>query len=450
MISIAQTCEVCPAGYYCIGGSASRAACPAATFSRPASNSSSACQRAVFIVISTTLGLAQSSFTFEVQHRFEHALALLCGVADYQIMIQSLSESRWSMNGSEGPGIEVVSKVAVSDLSIAKAVLSRIDQEALSAAISQVQLSQGKLNYMTIDVSSESVASANWIIAISCTVGALMVLSTLAVSLWCLNRKSETATERQLRIKVTEIRRALKITWKDGYAVGSEGQTLFRRRVYIYLSRAQIEAAANLEMMQDFDVSQFDALCLCLADGSPDSQRSDLLALWLLRCCKFLLKPDIPDQYCSVTHRKLSMKQLIHRASFSAPERFRYFEDKVIKARIWTDNKDLFSRLKLIAKNYMDKLSALCHLRYEELQQERKGEELVQFHLPGLEFSRTRTCESHELTVSAAYHSTSFPDPSRIGCGIPTRQDDEQVVPKYFSVAVRYYSSLCNQGSLVC
>ena len=48
---------------------------------------------------------------------------------------------------------------------------------------------------------------------------------------------------------------------------------------------------------------------------------------------------------------------------------------------MWADDYDesLFSRLQLMAKDYMDKISEMCDIRFEELSQEPGGYELIQF-----------------------------------------------------------------------
>jgi hypothetical protein len=385
LVSTVQVCERCTAGYFCIGGSAARAACPAGTFSLPEANSSSACQSAVFILVYMTLGLAQASFTMEKQAQYGNAIAHLCSLSDYRVSIQSLAQAEWSVYGSDS--IDVVFKIATSDSSSAELAVSNLKQIMLDTYLKEADLPEGILNYIKIDSQSQNFAPADWILAVACTGAALGVCVLLTIA-WYLNQKVESPNERELRMKMAEIRRSLRITVKDGYAVGSEGQSLFTQRQLIFLSRAQVEAAANLALMQDFDVNQFDVLCLCIKHSGASEEakeRYELLGQWLLECCEFLLKPDFHDQEFHVDRSFHGNKRnLIHNPS----ERFQYFERRLIKARIWLEDKNLFSKLKIIAKRFMDELSDLCNVRYEVLCGEPRGQELVLLHLPRLGSSR--------------------------------------------------------------
>ncbi len=206
----------------------------------------------------------------------------------------------------------------------------------------------------------------------------------MLITCWLINHnlKVKSPNERRLQVMVAEIRKKLRITKKDGYVVGSEGQSIFLQRQLIFLSRAQVEAAANLALMQDFDVNQFDVFCLTIrhcgaSDGSKE--RYELLRNWLLECCHFLLSPDFPN-------KDLNLDKPHHRfkkASTQNPsKRFQYFERRLIKARIWLEDRALFSKLKIIAHDFMDELSVLCQVRYDALCHEPRGQELVLLRCP--------------------------------------------------------------------
>jgi hypothetical protein len=377
MLISMQMCEQCPAGYFCIGGSAARAACSAGKFSLPKSNSSDACQSAVFIMVSITLGVAQASFTLEMQNQYRNALANLCETSDYQVGIQSLSKAEWSVYGSDS--IEVVFKIAVFDTLNSNLVVSRLKQEALQKELRGANLSDGYLNYFKVDSTLQNVAPANWILPVACTGAALGVFIMLGTA-WLLKHTAKSPNERELQMMVVEIRKKLRITVKDGYAVGSEGHALFLQRQLIFLSRAQVEAAANLALMQDFDVNQFDVLCLTIrhSGASKESkERYELLGHWLLEHCRFLLKPDFPKSDLNLDRSYHRFKKTLTK---NPSKRFQYFERRLIKARIWLEDRSLFSKVKIIAKGFMDELSVLCQRRYEALYHEPRGQELLEFN----------------------------------------------------------------------
>jgi hypothetical protein len=381
MMSTIQMCEQCSAGYFCIGGSAARAACPAGTFSLPKSNSSNACEPAVFILVSITLALAQALFTLEMQDLYRDALSNLCSISQYEVGIQSLSRNGRSIYGSDS--IEVVFKIAIFDTSKSHLVLSKLEQVELDYELREAKLPNGTLNYFKVDAPLLTAAPATWILVVACTCAALGVLLILGMA-WCINHKVKSPSELELQMMVAEIRKKLRITLKDGYAVGSEGQSIFLRRKSIFLSRAQLEAAANLALMQDFDVNQFDVLCLSIkhsGDSEESKKRYELLGTWLLEQCRSLLRPDFPDQGLSLDRSYHRFKKT---STLNPSKRFQYFEGRLIKARIWLEDKNLFSKLKIIAQELMDELSALCQVRYEALCQEPGGQALVLLTVPSL------------------------------------------------------------------
>ena len=392
-MSTVQSCEICTAGYFCIGGAAAGAACPAGTFSLPKSNSSKQCENAIFVLVSVTLGVTQALFTLEVQQQYVHALAVMCLISDYRVAIQSLASSRRSLNGYES--IQVVSKIASSDIVGVQLVISRISQDALNAVLIQFHLPNGTLDSYTVESPIQNGTTASWIIAITCAFAAFSLL--LAWAVWCLSRKTETPREKELRMKVLEIRELLRITARDGYAVGQEAHSFLKMRYHTYLSSAQMEAAANLSLMQDFDINQFDAFCSCLGLSSLSGAaagRYELFGQWILGCCEFLLLPDVPNRHFSVQILDQNRPESTGLSFETASERFRYFETKVMKARIWLEDQNLFLKLKKISKEYMDNLSRLCRIRYEELSNEPSGQELIQFRHDHLDSSRTSSQSS--------------------------------------------------------
>jgi hypothetical protein len=399
MFATIQMCEQCSAGYFCIGGSAARAACPAGTYSLPESNSSLSCKSAVFIMVSIILGITQVSFTLEMQNQYRNALANLCGTSDYQVGIQSLSKAEWSVYGSDS--IEVVFKIAVFDMSNADLVVSRLEKVALQNILKEANLPDASLNFFKVDSPLQNTDPANWILAIAGTGTALGIL--VIVTVWLINHQVKSPAELELQTMVTEMRKKLRITLKDGYAVGSEGYSLLQRRQLIFLSRAQVEAAGNLALMQEFDVNQFDMFCLSIRhSGSCESsmERNELLRKWLLECSHLLLRPDFPDQDSNIESSFHGFKMILTQ---SPSKRFQYFERRLIKARIWLEDRELFSNLKIISQGFMDELSILCQLRYEALCHEPMGKELAMLHLPRLSSIRYFCIEVCYCTSSSFF-----------------------------------------------
>ena len=89
---------------------------------------------------------------------------------------------------------------------------------------------------------------------------------------------------------MAELRSLLRLTPADGFVLSSErprrplAARLFGSRRpeprAVVLERGQLEAAARLGMWEEFDASQFDALCLRLqVRHSPRRQRISFLSI---------------------------------------------------------------------------------------------------------------------------------------------------------------------------
>ena len=141
------------------------------------------------------------------------------------------------------------------------------------------------------------------------------------------------------------------------------------------MARSYIEAAAKIELHQDFDVLHFDALCNCLEfEGKPAarlnimaevaSPQYDALCNWLLAVCKDLIDPsyEVP---CRDGRTQTSR------------ERFA-FVLKVCKAQIWKSRDGmLFQRLKDTAQRFMDIIAGDCDARYDGILCEPGGSDLI-------------------------------------------------------------------------
>jgi hypothetical protein len=165
-----------------------------------------------------------------------------------------------------------------------------------------------------------------------------------------------------------EIRQQLKISKKDGYYVGSERPSLWTGSGDVFfLRRNHLEAAARLALLQDFDVALFDAFCLSLESETKTVgyDRYHALGEWLLRISEGLIRPE------------LSSNSKRGRHSSATILKFRFFVQKVGKAKIWADNPLLFIKLQNKARDYLDEIGNQCEARFKDLCAEPRGNELV-------------------------------------------------------------------------
>ena len=188
-------------------------------------------------------------------------------------------------------------------------------------------------------------------------------------------RQHEPPEERQLKKAVANLRIKLCITAADGFFLTSERSkgrfavfSTWHRRQPVNLRRSFVEAAAKLSMLEDFDVHQFDAFCICLRCNTGEDESSEIsaetpagaysaLCNWLLDISRNLITPAILTQRESEGNvnlsfadrkRDLAINQH-HNMTFN--KRFSFFQQHICRARVWSDmGGSLFQRLKMVAK----------------------------------------------------------------------------------------------------
>ncbi len=95
-----QQCLLCPAGFYCVGDAALRAACKDGTYAPPGANASTACSNVVYVVLVVTLPLASVAFAAEQQAAFQDAVAAAAGVAPEYVTLSVSSTIRRAAGAS--------------------------------------------------------------------------------------------------------------------------------------------------------------------------------------------------------------------------------------------------------------------------------------------------------------------------------------------------------------
>ena len=113
-----------------------------------------------------------------------------------------------------------------------------------------------------------------------------MLIAALAAAAWYLLRHQATEEERLLQHAIVSLRARLGIELRNGFALNTEqaetaGAALWRACCHwqwrgckrrdaerIVIQRTYMEAAARLELRDDFDVHHLDAFCLCLECAS--------------------------------------------------------------------------------------------------------------------------------------------------------------------------------------
>ena len=209
-----------------------------------------------------------------------------------------------------------------------------------------------------------------------------------------------------------------------------------RRDRTVFILNGEIEAAARLAMHIDFDLRAFDAFCHCIeyspytlqrdspAPTKEGSPQYEALCDWLLGVCRELIEPPM----LQARHKSLRRASA---STFSgddsldiesggagsgygagARERFAFFRQRVLKARIWQDRgQTLFRRLRLAATQYMDQIEPMCDARYQVLCSEPGAMELLSFGDKALEISTDQN-RGHRLSYLSVVSKSSIFRPS--------------------------------------
>jgi hypothetical protein len=392
-----QTCDLCPAGFYCLGGATPASACPAFTFASTGANSSAACAESTFLDVSVSLPVRSKDLFPGWQIAFRSALAAATSTTIGQVTIVRVAaeERRAAASNTSVAAVLVDCSVAfASDVAASAAIISLDGGASLNTQLLLRGLPAGTL--ISAAVRHEAVTVTTSILSVGLVVGvSLAACIVLALSggvvAYAVQDKSS-PEERQLRQAVVDLRELLGITKARGFVLSSEPMPLsWLRRNVVHVQKSYAEAAAQLLLFKSFDVSQLDGFCLCLRDeGGRENLPStsfrvkrtakgdDLPEEPYMRFCNLLLevttvliRPDVcVDKNARGLRATLGQatatgKEIhIYDCPLPVEQRFRYFMNYVRKVRIWQDKEDaLFIRLQVTVfnKSRFDWMKLVCN-----------------------------------------------------------------------------------------
>jgi hypothetical protein len=248
-------CQLCPANYYCIGGSASAQPCPMRAFSMPGANSSNLCQPAVFVIIEVSLSISRENFTSVMEQSFQTVLSVIAGVSPTHVVVMTVKTF-------DEASTDISSEIAADDVYEAHAISRRIDSTMLNRKLVSKGLPGCTLKSVTVtagtDTSSGISSLAVMVVSIA---GGVTIL--LMISIFKFHRRWEQEDERLLRHAADSLRIRLGIRMKDGFFLNTE-TVLFLPPIlwkWLYSSsnhadgptiihRSYLEAAACLSILQ--------------------------------------------------------------------------------------------------------------------------------------------------------------------------------------------------------
>jgi serine/threonine protein kinase len=179
---IQQSCELCPANYYCVGGSLGRVACSTvleSSFSPPGSNQTASCTSAVFITLVFSIPLM--NVTDDLRSKLIVAISLTAGIPSERVTI-SFGNAR---RAEEPPAsaLVVTAKLAASDAASASTMKGKLDLSSLNTRLVAEGLPQSKSISVTIPETSSYLSgqSLSTSAVIGFSVAAIILLAALSV-----------------------------------------------------------------------------------------------------------------------------------------------------------------------------------------------------------------------------------------------------------------------------
>lgn len=413
-----QQCSLCPSLYFCSGGVDLRTACPEGMYAQPGSKSMESCRPAEFLQMVTSFPLSKKEFSSK-ESRFRSALASSLLIPEDRVIIVRVTR----LDNQTADAIRVDSEVAIDNYDEATQLKQTFQAELLNNKLFLNGLPG--CSVVAVTIKSQRVQSDNfssYLILIVCVVSlALTILATFAYQ-YVYKRGYE---DHDVLIRTKTLRRRLRIELQDGFALYNERIPFWKRQDnFLFIFKACIDSAVNLDLFREFDLEHFDAFCLGLeyySQITPDRiVQFDATCEWILEIASHLINPkqnQYQDQRCW---------------NFTTEQERHAYLSKLCKAQIWNSKRrNLFLELKGIAEEFMGQIALSCDDRFQILCSEPCGPELVQL------------ASWPNASETAGYQPQDFGrSPSSGPPWLPRRQDDIQVENLFllFSILNTYSS----------
>jgi serine/threonine protein kinase len=188
LLVAAQECGFCPAGRYCVGGSALSAPCPDSYYAPAGANASSSCLKVVFVTAMIAMPLTRERF-LAVVTLYKEAVAAAAKISSSNIWIQSIS--RRAANASSGSSVLVNTQLAASDLNEAEGCKARLKSADLSLQLTARGLPSGDLRSVERTSLPATVGTSDFPISatIGICIGAFVGFTMCSVGAYMLTRK---------------------------------------------------------------------------------------------------------------------------------------------------------------------------------------------------------------------------------------------------------------------
>ncbi len=192
-----QQCSLCPATFYCIGGSGTKVACPNNFFSTPGANASESCVSAVFVEVTISIPMTKDEFSQTKQNLFSKAISAAAATRMECVILVSISQARRANDSS----VQIVANIATADEAGAFLVESKLTEDNINSELSVLGLP--KLSYIhvaVLNILRQPTTNLGMIIGASVGGVTIMFLSALA-SFWILKWRKRGASRRLIGAK---------------------------------------------------------------------------------------------------------------------------------------------------------------------------------------------------------------------------------------------------------
>ena len=105
-----QQCILCPALFYCAGGSVTATPCPSSMFTLPGAVSKSSCVPAVFVIVTVNLPILRPAFSDLERINFQSALASIANLSSGFVVVDIVQ------SGGDDTSTTITSRIATSDV----------------------------------------------------------------------------------------------------------------------------------------------------------------------------------------------------------------------------------------------------------------------------------------------------------------------------------------------
>ncbi len=175
---VSQTCQSCPATYFCAGGALGREACPTdRSFSFSGANSTASCRPAVFVRLVFSIPIFKENLTDSIKLQIILAVSIAASIPRERVVVSFGSAIR----RADDPGsVTITAEIAADDAASAAQIKNNIDQQNLNEQLLAQGLPQGTLMAVTLPETTTNSPGLNLSAVIGVSVSAIVLLVALS------------------------------------------------------------------------------------------------------------------------------------------------------------------------------------------------------------------------------------------------------------------------------